>query len=165
MANYDAKTTEGKCPFCEIACGNLKTPGVFWENTRFIAFLSTFTNTEGFTIVIPKAHFPSDVLAMPDKELCEFLLVSKKVAGILLKYYKDVGRVGLMVEGTGIDHAHIKLFPMHGTGYMKEGLWRQHISKKTIFHEVYEGYFSSNDGPKADESGLEKLANRLRKFA
>ena len=60
-----------------------------------------------------KEHYGSDVLKMPDDVLQGFIL-SKKVAGILENYFEDVGRVGLIMEGTGIDHAHIKLVPMHG---------------------------------------------------
>jgi len=26
-----------------------------------------------------------------------------------------------MIEGMGINHAHLKLFPMHGTDYLKRG--------------------------------------------
>jgi len=52
---------------------------------------------------------------MPAQDLQEFILVAKNVAKKLEDYFPDVGRVGLMMEGTGIDHAHIKLYPMHGT--------------------------------------------------
>jgi diadenosine tetraphosphate (Ap4A) HIT family hydrolase len=85
-----------------------------------MARLSPFPNTPGFTAVIPKKHYGSDVLAMPDADLQEFILVAKKIANKLVDYFEDVGRVGLIMEGTGIDHAHIKLMPMHGTGHMKQ---------------------------------------------
>jgi len=32
MANYDSTTKDNKCIFCEITSGNLKTPGLFWED-------------------------------------------------------------------------------------------------------------------------------------
>lgn len=101
MADYKSSTDEGKCVFCEIIKGNIETPGIFWEDEEFMAFLSIFPNTEGFTVVVPKKHYGSDVLAMPDKDLRKFVLAAKKVAKILVSYFQDVGRVGLIMEGDG----------------------------------------------------------------
>ena len=56
MASYKAKTTENKCPFCEIGAGRLQT-ATFWEDSEFMAFLSIDPNTDGFSCVIPKKHF------------------------------------------------------------------------------------------------------------
>jgi histidine triad (HIT) family protein len=162
MANYKSSTDEGKCIFCEIAKGNIQTPGIFWEDNEFIAFLSTWPNTEGFTVLIPKDHYGSDCLALPDDVLQRFVLAAKKVSNILLKYFEDAGRVGLIMEGTGVDHAHIKLVPMHGTGHMKNGVWKQYPSGRSDYFENYEGYIISTDGPKADSEKLRDLAKRLR---
>lgn len=164
MAQYNSKTKEGKCVFCEIAKGSLKSPGIFWEDERYMAFLTPFPNTEGFTVVIPKKHFGSDVLAMPDKDLNELVLVSKKVSGILMKYFKDVGRVGLMMEGTGIDHAHTKLFPMHGTEHMKNGEWKQYLDTGGKYFKKYEGYITSVEGPRVKDEEIKSLANELKKI-
>jgi histidine triad (HIT) family protein len=162
MANYKSSTDEGKCIFCEITKGNIQTPGIFWEDNEFIAFLSTWPNTEGFTVLIPKEHYGSDCLALPDDVLQRFVLAAKKVSNILLKYFEDVGRVGLIMEGTGVDHAHIKLVPMHGTGHMKNGVWKQYLSGRSDYFENYEGYIISTDGLKADSEKLRDLAKRLR---
>lgn len=164
MAKYQPKTNEDKCVFCEIANGKLKTSGIFYDDKEFIAFLSIDPNTKGFSCVIPKKHFGSDVLKMPDDILQRFILASKKVAKILEDYFEDVGRVGLIMEGTGIDHAHIKLIPMHGTGYMKKGEWKQILSGKNFWFEKYEGWISSGSGPMADQEELEKLAKGLIKI-
>lgn len=160
---YKSSTEEGKCVFCEIANGNIQTPGIFWEDSNYIAFLSVYPNTEGFTVLMPKKHYGSNVLSMLDKELQEFILAAKKVSKILLNHFEDVGRVGLIIEGTGVNHAHIKLIPMHGTGHMKKGIWKQYLSNNNKFFEKYEGYISSNDGPKADKEELKKLAEKLSK--
>ncbi|MFC1644411.1 HIT family protein [Patescibacteria group bacterium] len=151
------------CIFCGIINGKIETPGIFWEDEKFMAFLSTFPSVNGFTVVIPKKHYDSDVLAMTEDDLSEFVLAAKKVSNILLSHFDDVGRVGLVMEGTGIDHAHIKLIPMHGTEYMKRGEWRPVASNKDDFYEKYEGYISSNDGPKADEEELRRVAENLKK--
>jgi len=163
MTKYNSKTKEGQCLFCEIAKGNIQTPGIFWEDSNFMAFLSIFPNTKGFSVVIPKKHFDSDVLAMQDKTLTEFVLAAKKVSNILLKTFKDVGRVGLIMEGTGIDHAHIKLVPMHGTEHMKEGIWKQYASGRSDYIEKYSGYLISSDGPQANTEELKQIAEELRR--
>jgi hypothetical protein len=50
---------------------------------------------------------------------------------------------------------------MHGTGFMKKGGWKQFHSSNERFFEGYEGYISSNDGPKADFGKLRVLAERI----
>lgn len=164
MGTYDSKTKDNKCVFCEIVSGNLKTPGVFWENDEFTAFLSIDPNTLGMSCVIPKEHFGSDILKMPDDVLQRFIIAAKKVAEILENHYVDVGRVGLMMEGMGIDHAHIKLVPFHGTENLRRGEWRQFLSGKNFWFEKYEGWMSSGSGPMADPEELKRLADDLQKI-
>ncbi|MFZ2205397.1 MAG: HIT family protein [Minisyncoccia bacterium] len=163
MANYEAKTTENKCIFCEIVGGRIPSAS-FWEDSEFIAFLSIDPNTAGFSCVIPKEHFGSDVLKMPDDVLQRFIVAAKKVAQIIENYYGDVGRVGLIMEGTGIDHAHIKLVPMHGTENLKRGEWNQVLSGTEHWFDKYEGWISSAGGPNADREKLKELAENLKKI-
>ncbi len=162
MAEYNPKTSDDKCVFCEIAAGNIKTPGIFWEDKNFMAFLSIDPNTEGFSCVIPKQHYGSDVLKMPDNALQEFIVAAKKVGSILENYFADVGRVGMIVEGMGINHAHIKLIPMHGTEAFKNGGWAQILSGKQFWFDKYEGWISSGSGVMADPEKLKKLAEDIR---
>lgn len=164
MADYESKTKEGKCIFCEISSKNISPMGngLIWEDDKFMAWLSPFPNTLGYTIIIPKIHYGSDVLDMPDEILSEFLLSAKKVSKLLENFFDDVGRVGLIMEGTGIDHAHIKLFPMHGTEHMKKCEWKQYSSNIDYQFEDYEGYISSHDGPQANLTELELLAKKIK---
>jgi diadenosine tetraphosphate (Ap4A) HIT family hydrolase len=164
MANYKIKTDTGGCMFCDITKGKIKPLGdaLIWEDKKYMAWLSPFPNTKGFAMIIPKKHYAGDVLKMDDKALVKFILAAKKVAKLLEDYFKDVGRVGLIMEGTGIDHAHIKLVPMHGTRHMKKGIWKRYNSGKTDYFKKYVGYLSSADGPKADLKRLKKLAEKIR---
>ena len=164
MTNYDAIMPDGSCIFCKIARKEIDPmgKGIIYEDDKYLAWLSPHPNTLGFTAVIPKKHFGSDCLAMPDDELKEFIVIAKKVAKILENYFEDVGRVGLIMEGTGIDHAHIKLSPMHGTEHFKKGEWRQYPSSVDTIYEKYNGYISSNDGPEADLGEIENLAEKIR---
>lgn len=164
MANYKSETEQGDCIFCKIAQGEINPLGnaTIYEDETYMAWLSPFPNTKGFALVIPKKHYASDVLMMPDEKLQEFIVVAKKVSKKMLEAFEDVGRIGLIMEGTGIDHAHIKLSPMHGTGHMKKGEWKQYSSRIDDFFERYEGYLVSNDGPQADYDDLKKLAEKIK---
>lgn len=164
MGIYSAKTENNKCIFCEIALREIPA-AIFWENNEFLAFLSIDPNTEGFSCIIPKQHFSSDVLKMPDDTLQKFILSAKKVALLLENFYSDVGRVGLIMEGTGIDHAHIKLVPMHNTEHMKRGEWKQYLSKQEHWFDKYEGWISSAGGPNANQEKLKELANKIKIFS
>lgn len=163
MVSYEEKTSDDKCPFCEIGAGRLQT-ATFWEDSEFMAFLSVDPNTEGFSCVIPKQHFGSDVLKMPDDVLQRFIIAAKKVSQILENYYDDTGRVGLIMEGTGLDHAHIKLVPMHGTENMKRGEWKRFLSGKEHWFDKYEGWISSASGPMADREKLKEVAEKIKKI-
>jgi diadenosine tetraphosphate (Ap4A) HIT family hydrolase len=164
MAQYESKTKQGNCIFCEIAKGNIKSPGIFWQDKKHMAFLTPFPNTEGFTVVIPKKHFGSNILNMPDENLKELIMASKEVSNILTKQFQDVGRVGLMIEGLGVDHAHTKLFPMHGTEHLKEGKWIQVLDKRNEFFEKYPGYLTSIEGPRASDKEIKLLADKLKEI-
>lgn len=143
------------CVFCEIVSGDHHTH-VVCEDERHLAFLSRYPNTEGVTVVMTKKHFPSYIVDVPDDELASLLLASKGVARLLDSTLPDVSRTGLAFEGLGINHIHAKLFPFHGTGDMDR--WRPVESEIDTFFAKYEGYFCTNDGPRADEQELAALA-------
>ena len=161
MAKYNATTKDNKCVFCEIVAGRLPSY-VFWEDKNFIAFLSIDPNTEGMSCVIPKKHFGSDIMKMPDKDLYKLMSASKKSAAVLENYFKDVGRIGVAMEGMGIDHAHVKLIPMHGTGNLKKGIWKQAINNENKWYPKYGGFISSAGGPMADFKKLKTLAEKIK---
>lgn len=154
-----AKTS---CIFCQIAQG--KAPcHLVWSSDTHMAFLSIFPNTPGFTVVIPRQHFDSYAFAQPDQVLSELTLATKHVALLLGAYYDDVSRCGMFFEGWGVDHLHSKLFPMHGTGGMTE--WQNIESSPTTFFPTYPGFLPSNNGPRADDAELARLAAAIRNTA
>ncbi len=162
MAQYDATTKDKQCIFCTII--SKKDPDtIFWQDEQHVAFLSIDPNTPGFSLVVPKTHRGSDIMKMEDGPLQDFILAAKKVSAILEHFYKDVGRIGLIMEGTGIDHAHIKLIPMHGTEHLKRGEWRQTLSGVEHWFDVYKGWISSAGGPMGDPAELKKLSQELKK--
>jgi diadenosine tetraphosphate (Ap4A) HIT family hydrolase len=112
--------------------------------------LSRYPNTPGVTVVITKQHLSSYMAEVPDDALCNLVLAAKRVAQILGQALPDASRTGLAFEGFGIDHIHAKLFPFHGT----TDEWRPIESEIDTFFPNYEGYFCTNDGPRADDEDL-----------
>ncbi len=146
------------CIFCKIVAGEIPCHKI-WEDENHLAFLSIFPNTEGFSVVIPKTHYPSYVFDLPQEVRAELIEAAGKVAKLLDAKLKDVGRTAMIFEGFGVDHIHAKLFPMHGT---KKENWEQANSEVDKYFEKYEGYVSSHDFKRAEDEKLAKLAEELR---
>jgi len=147
------------CIFCAIVKGEAPCHKI-WEDEKHLAFLSIFPNTEGFSVVVTKQHYPSYAFNLPDEVLSELVLAAKKVGKLIDSKLEDVGRTGLIFEGFGVDHAHTKLFPMHGT---KSENWELHTSNVDKYFEKYEGYISSHNGKRADDKELVRIAEKIRK--
>lgn len=149
----------GDCIFCKIVKGEVPSYTI-WEDEKHLAFLSIFPNTEGVSVVIPKAHYTSYIFDLPDDVITELILATKKVAKLLDVKLTDVGRTAIVFEGFGVDHIHAKLFPMHGTANMAE--WKPIESIVDKYFDQYEGYISSHDYKRATDVDLERLAEKIR---
>jgi len=147
------------CIFCNIARGTAPAH-LLWEDQSHMAFLSIFPNTPGFSVVIPKAHYGSYGFAQSDEVLCELVVAAKKTARLIDQALAGVARTGMILEGYGVDHLHAKLFPMHGTG--EDSAFKKISSRMDKFFDRYEGYLSSHDCTRADDSALAELAAHIR---
>lgn len=99
------------CLFCKIIAGEIPSHKVR-ENDEFYAFLDLFPNCKGQTLVIPKEHFDSDFFVIEDSAFYTRYLMAVREVAQLLKTKLGVIRVGMIMEGMGVNHLHIKLYPM-----------------------------------------------------
>jgi diadenosine tetraphosphate (Ap4A) HIT family hydrolase len=144
------------CIFCKIAKGEAPAHKI-WEDESHIAFLSIFPNTEGFSVVMTKEHYPSYAFDLPESVLVELVLAAKNVAKLLDAKLEDVGRTGMIFEGFAVDYIHAKLFPMHGTRMTE---WKPIKSNVDKYFEKYEGYISSHDCQRTSDVTLAEIAKR-----
>jgi histidine triad (HIT) family protein len=144
-----------KCIFCKIISGEIEAHKIY-EDKNSIGILDLFPNTEGQVVVISKIHYPSDFTKMPEETFRNFLTSGKALSHILKKKL-EVERVALVIEGTGVDHAHIKLYPMHNDNESK-----MTVSDETVYYENYPGFIDTRSGEKAEDETLRKIANRIR---
>jgi diadenosine tetraphosphate (Ap4A) HIT family hydrolase len=144
------------CIFCKIANGEFDSAKI-WEDENFIAILDLNPNTKGMALVMPKKHFDSDAFLMSDDDYKNLLMAVKKVSEILRRGLY-VNRVAMVAEGMGVNHVHIKLYPLHGIEKEFQEIW----AKEKVFFENYSGYISTQLGPKADMEDLKKLAEEIK---
>ena len=99
MASIFSKIVSGEIPACKIA-----------EDVNYLAFLDISPVAKGHTLVIPKKEV--DYLFDLDDELYSGLqLFAKKVATGLKKAI-PCEKVGVLVLGLEVPHAHLHLVPM-----------------------------------------------------
>ncbi len=100
MASIFTKIVNGEIPSYKIA-----------EDENYYAFLDIFPLAKGHTLVIPKKEI--DYLFDLDDETLEGLTVfSKRVAKAIDKSI-ECKRVGVVVLGLEVPHAHIHLIPLN----------------------------------------------------
>lgn len=147
------------CIFCKIAKGDISAAKI-WEDSEHIAILDINPNTKGVTLVMPKEHMPSYVLddSVAIGKYTKLMHVARHVAKVLEKGL-NVERVAMVMEGTGINHAHIKLIPLHGISKHDSSM----EAEQRAFFERYPGYVTTLLGPQADFEELKKLAEEIRK--
>ena len=145
------------CIFCKIVKDEIESAKI-WEDEKFLAILDAFPNTKGMTLVLTKEHYDSYAFGMPDKIYADFMAAAKNVAKILEKGLA-VTRAAMVMEGMGVNHAHIKLYPLHGIAEKFEEI----LGKDKVYFEKYAGYLSTQLGPQADLEELKKLAEQIIK--
>lgn len=142
--------------FDDIVSGKMKSWKV-WEDEKFLAFLTPFPNTPGFTVVIPKQNPGDYIFSVEDKLYVEMMVAVKKVAKLLEKAF-DTPRVAMIFEGTGVAHVHAKLMPLHGD--LAKGIGSP-VSHEQVFNEKYLGWLTTADGPKMDDARLDEIQARI----
>ncbi len=89
----------------EIACQKIM------ENDHFLAFLDIRPITAGHTLVIPKKEVDY-IFDIADHDLGEMMAFAKKVA-LKIKKAFPCKKVGILVAGIEVPHAHIHLIPIN----------------------------------------------------
>lgn len=98
--------------FSKILSGEIPCHKVL-ENNDFLAFLDLRPVNRGHTLVIPKKEVDY-IFDMDDASLSAIMPFTKKVAAAIKKAV-PCKKVGVMVAGLEVPHAHIHLIPIIGS--------------------------------------------------
>ncbi len=101
--------------FSRIIAGEIPSYKVA-EDDRFYAFLDIHPMSKGHTLVVPKQEIDY-LFDLDDALLGEMAIFAKKVARAIEKAV-PCRKVGMMVIGLEVPHAHIHLIPIQKEGDM-----------------------------------------------
>jgi histidine triad (HIT) family protein len=101
--------------FSRIIAGEIPSYKVA-EDDRFYAFLDIHPMSKGHTLVVPKQEIDY-LFDLDDALLGEMAVFAKKVARAIEKAV-PCRKVGMMVIGLEVPHAHIHLIPIQKEGDM-----------------------------------------------
>lgn len=141
--------------FDKIVSGEMDAYKV-WEDDGYLAFLTPFPNTPGYTVVIPK-HNPGDYVFSIEDETYDGLMQAVRTVAKLLEKAFDTPRVALIFEGTGVAYVHAKLVPLHGDLAGQTDIW----SKDTEFYPEYRGWLTTAEGPRMSDDELKAIQQKI----
>lgn len=139
------------CIFCKIVDGKIPSYKIY-EDDDFLGILDVFPNTKGMALLMPKEHYDSYVFEMPDDIYVKYMQAAKKL-GKKIDEVMGVQRTAIVMEGMGVNHAHIKFYPLHGLGEK----WENHDAPERKFFDRYQGYLSTLMGPQAKDEDLKEV--------
>jgi histidine triad (HIT) family protein len=99
MASIFSKIVEGEIPSYKI-----------YEDAQFYSFLDINPMSKGHVLVIPKQEIDY-IFDLDDTVLAGMFVVSKRIA-VAIGQAIPCRRVGLMIVGLEVPHAHIHLIPI-----------------------------------------------------
>ncbi|MBM3435665.1 MAG: HIT family protein [Bacteroidetes bacterium] len=103
MASIFTKIINGDIPSYKLA-----------ESEKYYAFLDINPLAKGHTLVVPKKEVDY-LFDLDDDTYSGFFLFIKKIAEAI-KQSTGCKRVGVMVYGLDVPHAHVHLVPLKGVG-------------------------------------------------
>jgi histidine triad (HIT) family protein len=139
------------CPFCDIVHGT-GSVSLVYEDDLTMAFIPLQPIYPGACIVIPKVHI-DHFTDLPDKLAARVMVVSQRIGRKIMEVYQPL-KVGMVVHGFGVRHAHMNLIPQHDP---------LDITYKHLAHvENGKVKFSEKYLPELSREELDELADSLR---
>ncbi|PIP56598.1 HIT family protein [candidate division WWE3 bacterium CG22_combo_CG10-13_8_21_14_all_39_12] len=98
------------CIFCKIVAGEIPAH-IVYEDEHTLAFLDNEPIREGHTLIVPKTHV--DYAHHLNDEMYMHLMTTTKKIMLTVEKALSPSRVGVIIEGFGVNHTHVKVFPLN----------------------------------------------------
>lgn len=138
------------CPFCEIVAGRGEA-SIIYADDRALAFMTLRPTRPGECLVVPRNHI-DHFTDIPD-ELASHMMVIAQRIGRRMREELSPLRVGMIVHGFGVPHAHLILVPQHDQTDI--------VSGRHAYIENGKVQFGAGRVPASSRSDLDAMAKRL----
>jgi histidine triad (HIT) family protein len=138
------------CIFCQIVAGT-SPASIIYQDERVMAFMAIRPTTPGECLVIPKAHV-DHFTDLDDETAQRIMVVGQRIGRRLMNVFKPL-RVGILVHGFGVPHAHFILVPQQGPYHLTSDRFASIQNGQIVFSE--------RDIPLAERATLDEHARLL----
>lgn len=138
------------CVFCEIVARRAPASMVY-EDATVAAFMGVQPSAPGECLVILKAHV-DHFTDVPDDVAQHVMAVAQRI-GRRLRAEFGPERVGFLVHGYGVPHAHLIVVPQHGPHHLTSDRFARVEGGRVVF--------DLTRVPLADRAELDAHARRL----
>lgn len=100
------------CIFCEIVAGRAPA-SIIHEDDALMAFMTLRPFAPGECLIIPRQHV-DHFTDLDDVDAQRIIVLAQRIGRRMREIFKP-RRVGMLVHGFGVPHAHFILVPQHRT--------------------------------------------------
>ena len=138
------------CIFCRIVQGH-SPASIIYQDETVMAFMGIRPTAPGECLVIPREHV-DHFTDLDDATAQKIMVVAQRIGRKLRATFAPI-RVGMLVHGFGVAHAHLILVPQHGPHHLTSDRFAAIHNGQIVFSE--EGI------PLADRALLDEQAKKL----
>ncbi len=139
------------CIFCSIRDGR-EPASVVYEDERLLAFMDIRPIRRGHLLVIPKQHI-DHFDDLPEPLATAVFVQGHRLARVLRTLVRP-DRVGMVVHGFGVPHAHLVIIPLEHTWDITAAPFAEIEGGRVVFRR--------EAVPLADRRDLDAMASRVR---
>lgn len=124
------------CIFCKIIRNEIPSYKIYEDNNS-IAILDIFPIRRGQAVLISKDHMASNFSSVSE-DIIKELIISAQLVSKNLEKKLGYGRSFVVIQGLGVDHFHIKIYPNYATDTEKLTLMLGEKAKDSELKEIME---------------------------
>ena len=118
------------CIFCEIVAGRAPA-SIIYEDDALMAFMTLRPFAPGECLIIPRQHV-DHFTDLDDVDAQRIIVLAQRIGRRMRDVFKP-RRVGMLVHGFGVPHAHFILVPQHRTDDLSSARFARIVDGRIVF--------------------------------
>jgi histidine triad (HIT) family protein len=120
----------GDCIFCDIVAGR-SPASVVYADDQAMCFMTCRPTRLGECMVIPRKHI-DHFTDIPDELAAHMMVIAQRISRKMLSQFEG-NRIGMVIHGFGVPHAHLILLPQQDTTDITSGRFAKIEAGKIVY--------------------------------